>query len=66
MNLGLVPPGLGVGEGGRASFVSRMWRCVIDVPPMWVARNWRLGYSGDREDPMESGVNGRIRQWCYL
>ena len=31
MNLGLVPPGLGVGEGGRASFVSRMWRCVIDT-----------------------------------
>ena len=53
MNLGLVPPGLGVGEGGRASCVSRMWRCVIDVPPMWVARNWRLGYSGDRADPME-------------
>lgn len=61
MTLGLVPPGLGVRGGWhRASFVSRMWRCVINVPPVWVARDWRLGYSGDRTDPMESGVNGRI------
>lgn len=59
MNLGLVPPGSG-GQGGRVSFVSRTWRCVIDAPPVWVARDWRLGYSGDWTDPMKSGVNGRI------
>lgn len=30
-----------------------------------VALDWVLGHSGDRTDPLGTGMNSRIRQWCF-
>lgn len=40
--------------------------CVIDASPVWVAQDWRLGYSGDGTDPVASGVNAWESQTVVL
>ena len=48
--LGLGPSWIeGAGAGGRASFVSRMWRCVIDASPVWVAQDWGTVVTGQTQ-----------------
>lgn len=63
MSLGLAYPHRS-GVGDRASLVLKRPRYISDAPPLWVALDWRLDHSGDRTDPVGTGVNGRIRQWC--